>query len=101
MAHRDYQHSRPLDVQLGHEYVVQDVPSCQRTSTSVTLPMDNNIICGTPQEPHTESSGQYSVPVIQMDNKDSQQDSQSHTQHVCDATYPAILVTLACCSAGK
>ena len=47
------------------------------------------------QKPHTESSEQDRVPVIQMYNEDSQQDSQSHTQHVYDATYPAMLVTYA------
>ena len=45
------------------------------------------------QEPHTEYSQQHSVHVIQMDNTSHQQISQSHTWHVCDATYPAMLVT--------
>ena len=36
---------------------------------------------------------------MENDNKGFQQDSQSHTRHVCDATYPAILVTYACGSA--
>jgi hypothetical protein len=47
------------------------------------------------QKPHTESSEQDRVPVIQTYNKDTQQDSQSHTQHVYDAAYPAMLVTIA------
>ena len=53
------------------------------------------------QEPHTESSEQHSVHVTQSDNKDFQQDSQSHTLHVCDATFPAMLVTHACSLVGK
>jgi len=36
-----------------------------------------------------------------MDNKDSQQDSQSHTRHVCDAAYTAMLVTQAPSLEGK
>ena len=53
------------------------------------------------QEAHTESSEQYSAPVIQSDNKGYQQDSQSHARLVCDATYPAMLVTIASSLVGK
>ena len=44
-------------------------------------------------ESHTETSEQHSVHVIQKGNKGYQRDSQSHTRHVCDATYSAMLVT--------
>ena len=40
-------------------------------------------------------------PLIQTYNKGYQRDSQRHIRHVCDATYPAMLVTHACGLVGK